>query len=452
MLVRWQQKIFFMINVIAIDQSVHYLRRIVANCLNVHIKKNNSASIGLPKIIKDSTPFSKLVHSETISFPEYITLLLALVPHIQPDFFSNIIAEYFPEGGDFPAFGGVKGTNHRGILPTGETAQFVLAGNDLAKRLEIQQLFSPEHWFARKSILSLEPVREGEPAMSGRLMLDDEWVELITTGRVAPPRFSSRFPAEHLTTALEWDDLVLPPSTLNQIREIETWVRHHYTLLHEWGMSRTLKPGYRALFYGPPGTGKTLTASLLGKLTNRQVFRIDLSLVVSKFIGETEKNLATLFNKAESKDWILFFDEADALFGKRTDVRDAHDKYANQEVSFLLQRIESYAGLVILASNFKSNIDDAFMRRFQSVIYYPLPKPNERLLLWQKAFPMNKIDMTAVDFTGIAQRYELSGSSIMNIVQYCCLQTIDQQGKAITDKDIENAIHKEFQKEGKPIR
>ena len=131
-------------------------------------------------------------------------------------------------------------------------------------------------------------------------------------------------------------------------------------------MRKRVKPGYRALFHGPPGTGKTLTATLLGKHTGRPVFRIDLSRVVSKYIGETEKNLSRLFDKAEHKDWILFFDEADALFGKRTEIRDAHDKYANQEVAYLLQRIESYAGLVILATNQRGNIDEAFLRRFQA--------------------------------------------------------------------------------------
>src|SRR5690606_11585436 len=129
-----------------------------------------------------------------------------------------------------------------------------------------------------------------------------------------------------------------------------------------WDMRQLIKPGYRTLFYGPPGTGKTLTAMLLGKEFQRNVFRIDLSQVVSKYIGETEKNLEKIFQRAANKEWILFFDEADALFGKRTSVKDAHDRYANQEVSYLLQRVEDFPGLVILASNYKNNIDKAFVR------------------------------------------------------------------------------------------
>ena len=145
--------------------------------------------------------------------------------------------------------------------------------------------------------------------------------------------------------------------------------------MNDWGMAPKLRPGYRSLFYGPPGTGKTMTACLLGKSTGRDVYKVDLSLVVSKYIGETEKNLARVFDQAQHKGWILFFDEADALFGKRSETRDAHDRYANQEVSFLLQRIETFDGIAILASNQRENLDDAFTRRFESIIYFPMPRP-----------------------------------------------------------------------------
>lgn len=173
---------------------------------------------------------------------------------------------------------------------------------------------------------------------------------------------------------MDWDDLALPAGTLSLIREIEHWIRHNDTLLNPWG-KRRIAPGYRALFYGPTGTGKTLAATLLGKHTAKDVFRVDLSRVVSKYVGETEKNLSRLFDKAEKQNWILFFDEADALFSKRTDIRDAHDKRANQEVAYLLQRIESYNGLVILASNQRANLDDALVRCLQNIIQFPSREP-----------------------------------------------------------------------------
>ncbi|MCC7507063.1 MAG: ATP-binding protein [Saprospiraceae bacterium] len=204
------------------------------------------------------------------------------------------------------------------------------------------------------------------------------------------------------------------------------------------------------MFHGPPGTGKTLTAALLGKYTGRDVYRVDLSMVISKFIGETEKNLSNLFDKAENKDWILFFDEADALFGKRTGVRDAHDKYANQEVAYLLQRVEHFNGLVILASNFKSNIDDAFMRRFQSIIHFPMPGVGERLSIWQKSFP-DKFQLNGLNLNAFAQRYELSGAGILNVVQFACLRALERNSTQIAEAEVREGVIREFGKEGKIV-
>jgi hypothetical protein len=399
----------------------------------------------------DSSPIAHFTKTHQPPFNEYILLLLALTPYLQPGFFRSIIAEHLPDGGDFPEFGGVKGKNHRDILPTGETAQFILAGDDLEKRLEVQRLFSTDHWFYQKSILQLEAMPAGEPVMSGRIILDPEIVELLTLGEVSKPRFSAEFPAEYIHTEMEWGDLVLHPNTLRQIHEIEHWINHNDTVMHEWGMHRKLKPGYRALFYGPPGTGKTLTASLLGKYTSKDVFRIDLSRVISKYIGETEKNLSKLFDKAENKDWILFFDEADALFGKRTDIRDAHDKYANQEVAYLLQRVEGYNGLVILATNQRANVDDAFSRRFQSIIHFPMPRVQERLALWQKAFPPQVAVAEGVDWNAVAARFELTGAGIMNVVQYCLIGALADGTRQVSEQSIEQAVLREYNKEGKIV-
>jgi hypothetical protein len=429
--------------------ALAYLRTVVAGRLQAHGAQSDNEAEGGPVYVRDESPFAEFMTQHEPTFAEYVLLLLALVPHVQPQFFSQLIAEYFPEGGDFPEFGGVRGNSHRGLLPTGETAQFVLAGDDLEKRLGVQHLLSPEHWLAHKNILLLEPVREGEPHLSGRLLLDSEVLEQLTTGTISKPRFSTEFPAEAIETDLDWTDLVLHPSTRRQIREIENWITHSPTLLQEWGMKKRIKAGYRALFYGPPGTGKTITATLLGKHTGLDVFRIDLSRVVSKYIGETEKNLSRLFNKAENKNWILFFDEADALFGKRTGIRDAHDKYANQEVAYLLQRIEGYNGVVILASNQRANIDEAFTRRFQSIVHFPMTRPDERLEIWQKAFPTQISIADDVDWPQLAARYELTGAGILNVAHFCAIELLAASAPEMTLKRIEEGIHREFVKEGK---
>ena len=217
----------------------------------------------------------------------------------------------------------------------------------------------------------------------------------------------------------------------------------------EWGLESRIKPGYRALFYGPSGSGKTFTATLLGKEVGKDVFCVDLSMVVSKFIGETEKNLSHVFEVAENKDWILFFDEADALFGKRTNVKDSHDRYANQEVAYLLQRVENYRGLVILSTNFKSNIDEAFARRFQVMVPFRMPEPEQRKRLWYDTFSSSVILEKDIDLNFISEEYELSGGSIVNVVQYCSLMAMSRGECIIRKDDIIEGIRKEFAKVGK---
>lgn len=431
--------------------ALDWIAQLVTGYLSVHFRKAESFKAPPLELVGEDSPLELFIKSQDPTMEEFALVMMALAPHLRPGFFNAILAEFLPDGGDFPDLGGVRGPDGRAILPTGETARFVLAGHDLERSIEVQRLLGSEHWLLQKRILWLEQVRAGEPALSGRLCLDPELVEFVTLGSVGKPRFSMEFPAEAIETEMEWDDLVLHPNTLRQVREIENWIKHNETLLDHWGMRSRIKRGYRVLFYGPPGTGKTLTATLLGKYTGRNVFRVDLSRVVSKYIGETEKNLSALFEKAEHKDWILFFDEADALFGKRTEIRDAHDRYANQEISYLLQRIESYHGLVILASNKRSNLDDAFLRRFQAVIHFPMPRAGERQRLWASAFPPQLTIAEDVAWEQIAARFELSGAGIVNVAHHCSLEALADGSHAVDLKRLEAGILREYVKEGKVV-
>lgn len=432
-------------------RQLEFLKKVIECRLEAELRANRTAFPPYNDHRNDHSELAVFIRKNSLSDPEIITLLLALVPHLSPSFFSAIIGSYLPQGGEFAEFGGVKGKNHRGVLPTGETVLFVLAGKNPEARAAFMNFFSGNHVFFKKGVLHLEDVPSGEPKMSGKLILEQEYVDLFTSGKVSKPRLSSDFPAQLIETALEWKDLILNEKTAKQIAEIETWLKHNETLLNDWGMKSRIKPGFRVLFSGAPGTGKTLTASLLGKYTHRDVYRIDLSLVVSKYIGETEKNLSKLFDRAENKDWILFFDEADALFGKRTGVRDAHDKYANQEVSYLLQRIESHAGLVILASNMKNNIDTAFTRRFNTIVEFEIPSATERLLIWRNNLPATIKLSKEINLEEIAAKYEVNGANIVNIIHYACLKTLEKKSATIGYADLLNGIQKEYIKEGKMI-
>ncbi|MDI3319775.1 ATP-binding protein [Pinibacter soli] len=434
-----------------IIQSLDFLKEVINRKLQHFFQKENEDAFVYPhiKLEQDDSPLSHFLVTRKVNIEEFVILLLALFPHVQPNFLDNIIQQYLPNGGDFAEIGCAKGNNHRGTIPTGETALFILAGNDVAKRLQASHYFSTEHFFSTDNILSLEPVKDGEPRMSGKMILQDEYVDLFTMGVVSKPAFSPEFPARSISTKMDWSDLILHPKTAEQINDIKIWLDHNTSFLKDWEMSRRIKPGFRALFYGPPGTGKTLAATLLGKQFQKEVYRIDISQVVSKYIGETEKNLERIFNKAENKGWILFFDEADSLFGKRSNVQSAHDKYANQEVSYLLQRVEDFPGLVILASNFKNNIDPAFVRRFNAIIHFPAPTASERLAIWQKAMPAKARLANDLDLSVIANRYELTGSSIISVIHYASLQTINRGDNVISKKDIVEGIKREYEKEDK---
>jgi AAA+ superfamily predicted ATPase len=392
--------------------------------------------------------FSEVL-SRATTHDEAVILLMALVPHILPNFFDTIIKELFPDGGDLPELGGIRLDNHRGMLPTGETAQYVLGRDNTNYRLEIQQLFSPSHWFYKEQILTLEPVKEGEPIMSGRIILRPELVHLLFFGEKLKPKFGPDFPASEVSTQMQWEDLVVNDKTHEQIHQIKLWIKHQEALREDWGMAKQIAPGYRALFYGPSGTGKTLTASLLGNEFSRAVYRIDLSQVVSKYIGETEKNLEKIFIQAENKNWILLFDEADALFGKRTQTKSSNDKYANQEVSYLLQRVENFDGLVILTTNFKNNIDDAFLRRFNAIIQFSKPTDAERLLLWQKCLPKNATLADPKILQTISKNYELNGAQIVSAMTYACLQALEENTTQIQSKHLQKGIELEYGKEEK---
>ena len=407
--------------------------------------------LGPPKLGRSKSGYAELIKENKFGFTERFLIILAAVPHVKPELLDVFLQKNKTTNQLFSEFGGRISPQSNGFLPTGETAMFVLAGNNLDRRFSLLKPFEGDHAFARNQILWLEAVPEGEPILTGLLTLSQEVLDKITSGKVRKPTFSAEFPARLLTTKMQWDDLVLNSATFEQIEEIETWLTHKDTLMREWGMEKVLKPGYKALFYGSPGTGKSLSAALLGKKTGMDVYRVDLSQMVSKYIGETEKNLAKVFNKAEHKGWILFFDEGDALFGKRTQTKDSNDRHANQQVSYLLQRIEEYDGLVILASNLKSNIDDAFLRRFQSIIHFPMPNVQERLRLWKNGFSKKCKFHEDIDLPGIARKYEMSGGSIVNVVQFCSLRALKRNSDLITLQDMLKGIKKEYLKNGRTI-
>lgn len=256
--------------------------------------------------------------------------------------------------------------------------------------------------------------------------------------------------ARRIIPRYEWDDLVLPPDQLAQLREIRERAQYAYRVQDEWGYGRKVAPaaGVSALFAGESGTGKTMSAEVIAQDLGLVMYKIDLSSVVSKYIGETEKNLSVIFEEAQASNAILFFDEADALFGKRSEVKDAHDRYANIEIAYLLQRIETYDGIAILATNLRQNLDEAFTRRLDFVIDYPFPDTEYRLRIWQRHFPPEAPLSKDVDLGLVAARYRLAGGNIRNAaLASAYLAAAD--GGVINMSHIRHAVRREHQKMGR---
>jgi hypothetical protein len=428
-----------------------------ADCLDQRFKRyfhleGAPASDALPDPPPFSEPFSPyaaLVRHHRFDAAERLALALALAPHLRPQLLQVFHTRNQSFDCRFGEFGGMRSGPEGDFWPTGETLAFLLGGSDLKTRFAVRRLLEPDHPFGREGLLRPVPTTANEPPMKAPLRLAADCLDLVMLGAPGRPAFGPGFPARRIATSLAWDDLVLHPVTRRDLEEIMTWIRHGETLMTGWGMARKLRPGYRALFHGPPGTGKTMTACLLGQAAGRDVYRIDLALVVSKYIGETEKNLATVFDQAQNRGWILFFDEADALFGKRSETRDAHDRYANQEVAFLLQRIESFDGIAILASNLRDNIDAAFARRFESIVFFPMPRPEERLELWRQGFSPQARFAPDLDLAEIARDHALSGGAIINAVRHASLQALDDGNRPIARPHLIQSIRRELAKEGK---
>jgi hypothetical protein len=256
--------------------------------------------------------------------------------------------------------------------------------------------------------------------------------------------------ATQLDPAYAWGDLVLPERQLDLLRSISAYLRHRDQVLSEWGYEATVSrtQGLKVLFAGESGTGKTMAAQVLGAVLGLDMFRVDLATIVSKYIGETEKNLERIFTAADGSNAILFFDEADALFGKRSEVSDSHDRYANIEVAYLLQRMEAYPGAVILATNFRRNIDDAFVRRLDFVIDFPFPEPEDRRRIWQLVLPEAAPLADDVDLDFLANQFKLSGGAIRNCSLAAAFRAADE-GTQIEMRHLVRAVAQEFGKQGR---
>ncbi|WP_298769341.1 ATP-binding protein [uncultured Shewanella sp.] len=411
--------------------------------------------IPLPNVSRSQSAYGRFIEHHSPEFVGRLMLALALAAEVKPQLLDVFLIHNEQTHKPYTEFGLVE--HNEGLYASGETLAFLVGADDIIQRFEVQAYLelkrlelkhlgvnqAPSWDFKHKAEESWPLVASPLPVMKAPLALIPELLALFTTGLDYQPELSVDFPAKRVEAELDWSDLVLPSSVMTQLDEIQAWAEYGTQLMNDWGLGGKIRPGYRALFHGAPGTGKTLTAGLLGKRLGRSVYKIDLSMTVSKYIGETEKNLEKVFSMAENKYWILFFDEADALFGKRMQASNANDQFANQNVAYLLQRMEAFNGLVLLGSNYKENMDEAFFRRFESIIHFPLPNIDQRLRVWQQGFSSQSHLAADIDLQRIATEHSLSAASIMNVIRYVSLMALSRGRYDITQADLMAGIRRE---------
>ncbi|MFP3898129.1 MAG: AAA family ATPase [Dehalococcoidia bacterium] len=256
--------------------------------------------------------------------------------------------------------------------------------------------------------------------------------------------------AHNIQPRYGWEDIILPEDQMVQLREICGYVEHYHTVYGEWGFDRKLSTGkgLNVLFAGPSGTGKTMAAEIMANELGLELYKIDLSAIVSKYIGETEKNLDRIFREAQTSNAILFFDEADALFGRRSEVRDSHDRYANIEMAYLLQKMDEYEGVVILATNLRKNMDEAFARRMHFAVEFPFPEESDRYRIWRSVFPSEAPLASTVDMHFLARQFRITGGNIKNVALTAAFLAA-QDGGCVTMNNLIHATRREYQKIGR---
>ncbi len=392
----------------------------------------NIAPPALPDL---GSAYAALVRELGLGFEERFTLMLALAPTLRPHLLDPFLLRNAALDRPYSHFGGVQ--RDGAFLPTVQTAAFVLAQDDIEHRLDLLARFEPTATLRARGLIDVAPSEAGPangaltigPALHGRLFSSEGELQAIMT----------RLGVRPLDTPLSAADLVVDDSVMSELQQLMGWIQHSRMLLTDWKLASHITPGYRALFHGSPGTGKTLAAVLTGKATGLTVVRVDLSMIVSKYIGETERSLGAIFDEAERRSWILFFDEADALFGKRTATASIHDHYAAAEVAYLLQRIADFPGVVIVASCLGAKLDDAFTRCVQANVHFPLPNAEQRVRLWKNILPAERV-ASDVDIGELAEGAELSGGEIVDIVRFASLKALRDGRSQVTLADLRAGI------------
>ena len=387
-----------------------------------------------------SGEYENFVREYNLNKEERLLLLLAIAQYIIPELFIKLKSD----------------NNFYNLVPDLKTGQFhasgetflkLVASTSLVNKITTQHYLGAEHLFYTKGVISLGQVETGVSENFGTLIINPTYKDLFMFNEFRIPRFSAEFPANLLETTMNWDDLVLNPHLKTRLAEMRDSLGNKPKLQADPRLAKHAKKGYHCVFQGPSGTGKTLAAKLLGKYLNRKAFGVDLSMIISKYIGDTSKHLASLFNMAEDKGWILFFDEGDVLFGKRADTAkndDSGTRNSNEVVAFLLQRIEAYKGLVIISTNLYKNMDAAFARRFELTLNFDILEKPLAVQFWQDNMPQNATLDKRLDLYKLVSDYPLTQAQIVSVIGRAWLMALNRNEELLKIDDLTLCIKDEL--------
>ncbi len=439
-------------NVLQLSQGIRWFQLLIDERMN-ELSKGEKTEGGKSKmdnipVFDKKSPIQILLNEFGNSEVEIVLLFMSFSAWFRPATFAKLTMLQENSDARYVETGGLYKKNSSRFIPTLQTAIFLLSGKNVTLQGYYSTIIS-DHRLFREGVLHLRNTGGIDNYPFEQIPeLDLGYYHYLINGKKPHMDITPDFPASLMETNKTLNDLVLKESTRAQLDIIMNYAKVKDTLFMREGVDAKINQGYLALLYGPPGTGKTFSVSVISKELGIEAYRVDLSRVISKYIGETEKNLEKIFTRFEDKNCILMFDEADALFGKRTEVKDAKDRFANQEVAYLLQRVETFPGLVILASNYNQNLDSAFKRRILSSVYFAQPDSEEREILWRNAVPEYYSFESENSPAILAEKHSLTGANIANIIKLCCIQAESKGEKILRIKDIEPFIFLEMKKEG----
>ena len=436
-----------------LSEELSWLQSVLETRIQSYFQPGDAATsifdLPLPDLSRNTSAYGQLVRELGLDTSERMVLILSLAPHIKPEILDLFLIQNPTTNRGYTEFGGRVRGDRAGFLPTGETALFMLAGGDLEARFKGAEIFNKNHPFFEQHILEFDEIGTGGIRMRGQLNVSEELLERLTTGNSFSPSYSSKFPLKPLTSNLDWSDLGLNPKLQKELQAIHTWIENEEKLMHEWELSQHLKARYKGLFHGPSGTGKKLAAALIGKSTQREIYEVETSLLLARHFRRNNEHIDSFFRTAERNDWILFFDEADSLFGKRTNVRESNGRYANQEVSYLRQKVEKFSGIILLATESQKELEFPFP--IDANVAFLEPDSRQRLVLWTSIFGgENKKYKLArdIDFQELATKFEVNREDIIQVLKYATTATIGRGENEIRREDILAGIRKELAQKG----